>query len=158
MRFYNVEIYGILVLSILIMGCSRGGRNLPVEYVEGIVAMDGAPLEHASIQFVPKEEGVGIEAAGGYTDATGKYTLTSNNGDPNKGALPGEYNILVEKWTTVPVSGVNTKNTRKAEDESTEVVEKLVTPRIYMDRSKPQFEATVVKGKNTFNFDLKSKP
>jgi hypothetical protein len=127
-------------------------RNLPVEYVEGIVTMDGIPLDNASVQFVSKTEGQG-EAAGGYTDVNGKYTLSSMNGDPGKGALQGDYIVLITKTISIPIPGAVHNEGDAPPEESKELV-----PAVYNNRSKPLLEATVVKGKNKFNFDVKTKP
>lgn len=154
MRFNIMSGYVVLVLSVLITGCFFGTRrNLPVAYVEGVITMDGVPLEHATVQFIPKRAGPGIEPAGGYTGPSGKYVLSSINGDIGKGALPGEYDVFVSKAVSVPVPRAG-----RGEDEPIAEELKLVTPEIYMDRKRPRFDATVVKGKNTLDFDLKSKP
>ena len=147
-------VLALVAVTVVASGCQPSTRrNIPVEYVEGTITMDGTPLDNTSVQFIPKKEGVGIESAGGYTDASGKYTLSSMNGDPGKGALVGDYNVFISKTISVPVPGA-----RQIEGEPPEEESQLVTPAIYKDRSNPQLEATVVKGKNTFNFDLKSKP
>jgi hypothetical protein len=150
-NFYFV--FWAVCILITIIGCSSSvKRNLPVEYVEGIVTMDGVPLDNASVQFVPKTEDQG-EAAGGYTDVKGKYTLSSMNGDTGKGALPGDYIVLITKTISVPISGAKYGEGDAPPEESKELV-----PAAYNNRSKPLLEASVVKGKNTFNFDVKTKP
>jgi hypothetical protein len=146
-------VFVVVYIFVIVIGCSPSvKRNLPVEYVEGIVTMDGVPLDNASIQFIPKTETQG-EAAGGYTDSKGKYTLSSMNGDPGKGALPGDYIVLITKTISVPIPGTKYGEGDAPPEESKELV-----PAVYNDRSKPLLEVTVIKGKNTFNFDVKSKP
>lgn len=153
MSLNRLFILTLLVVLVVTVGCKPSTRrNLPVEFVEGVITMDGAPLGEASVQFIPKAEKAGNEPAGGYTDAAGKYTLSSMNGDPGEGALPGEYDVFISKTISVPIPGA-THEEGDAPPEET----KQVTPEIYRDRSNPQLEANVVKGKNTFNFDLKSK-
>jgi hypothetical protein len=148
-NFYFV----LTIIFITFIGCSPSmKRDLPVEYVEGIVTMDGVPLDNASIQFIPKTGNQG-EAAGGYSDVKGKYTLSSMNGDIGKGALPGDYIVLITKTISVPISGVIHNEGDAPPEESKEVL-----PAVYNNRSKPLWEVTVVKGKNTFNFDVKAKP
>jgi hypothetical protein len=142
----------LLTLWIAFIGCSSSDkRNRSVEYVEGIITMDGKPLDNASIQFIPKTEGKG-ESAGGYTDTNGKYTLSSLNGNPGKGALAGEYIVLISKTISVPISG-----TKYEEDEVPPEELKQLVPAIYKNRNKPFFTVTVVKGKNIHNFEVKSK-
>ena len=139
-----------LLVFVLASGCDKG-RGLPVHYVEGIVTLDGEPLEEANITFVPKSESNDIEAAAGRTDAKGKYTLTSMNGDPGKGALAGEYVVLVSKLINLSPPGFNPSDPIPPPT-------KRVTPIVYNDRTKSPFNASVVKGKNKFDFELKSKP
>lgn len=140
-------------LLLFTFGCGgTPSRNLPVAYVEGVVTLDGAPLTEASVLFIPKTQGSG-ESAGGYTDATGKYTLTSMNGDPGKGALPAEYIVTISKTVSTPIPGAKVEE-GDAPPEKTEEV----TPAVYRDRTKSPLAASVVQGKNSFNFELKSKP
>jgi hypothetical protein len=142
------------IILVTFIGCSPSSkRNLPVEYVEGIITMDGVPLDNAFVLFVPKTEGQG-EAASGYTNAQGKYTLTSLNGNLNKGALPGDYIVLITKTISVPITGAVHEEGDAPLEES-----KSFVPAVYNNRSKPLLEVTVVvKGKNMFNFDVKTKP
>ncbi|MDR2439853.1 MAG: hypothetical protein LBE12_10850, partial [Planctomycetaceae bacterium] len=134
----NINFYFVFtVIFVAFSGCSPSvKRNLPVEYVEGIVTMDGIPLDNASVQFVPKTEGQG-EAAGGYTDAKGKYTLTSLNGDLNKGALPDNYIVLITKTISVLIPGSVPQEGDAPLEETKEIV-----PAAYNNRSKPIFEVT----------------
>ena len=139
-----------LLMFALAIGCEKG-RGLPVNYVEGVVLFDGEPLEGATITFVPKTESKDIEAAAGRTDASGKYTLTSMNGDPGKGALAGEYVVLVNKLINLSPPGFNPAD-------PTPPPTKRVTPIVYNDRLKSPLNTSVVKGKNKCDFELKSKP
>lgn len=140
----------LVLLLFAFQGCFGSKWLSKVEYVEGRVTMDGGPLEEASVQFIPKGEG---EAAGGYTDADGRYRLSSLNGEPSKGAVEGEYVVLISKIIFVPVPG----GQREEGDPEPETA-KQITPSIYKNREKTPFSATVSKGKNVFDFDLKSKP
>ncbi|MDR1963291.1 MAG: hypothetical protein LBQ50_05890 [Planctomycetaceae bacterium] len=151
--YHHVFYIVFYVVFVAIIGCSPSTRrNLPVEYVGGIVTKDGVPLENACIQFIPKTEEQG-EAAVGYTDSNGKYTLTSMNGDLGKGALPGEYAVLVTKTISVLIQGAKQEEGEPPPEETKELVSAL-----YNNRNQPLLEAVVIKGKNKFNFDVKSKP
>ncbi len=77
-----------LVLLFAAFGC--GGKNSPVN-VEGIVTLDGEPLEGATVVFSPIKEGGQIASA--LTNSDGTFQLTT--GKESKGALPGEYKVLV---------------------------------------------------------------
>lgn len=74
----------ILALGFLV-GCGAGTKP-----VEGIVTMDGKPLEGATVMFNP--QGSDGQPADGKTDASGKFTL-STRGKP--GAAPGNYKVTV---------------------------------------------------------------
>jgi len=150
------SIFGLLLIGSLLLavGCGQTGR-LRVEFVEGIVTFDGQPLEHASVTFVPVNEGGDEEVASGFTNANGMYRLSSFNGDPHRGAVAGEYIITVSKIEIHdPKAGMSPE---EAAASRLEVTQTQVLPSIYQDRQNTPLSATVVKGRNRFNFDLKSK-
>src|SRR5262249_11387748 len=64
--------------------------------VEGIVTLDGKPVEGAMVSFVP-EGGKGLPATG-LTESDGVFHLTTFSFED--GALPGEYKVLVTKSPT----------------------------------------------------------
>src|SRR5262245_46778759 len=80
------------------LGC--GGPHQPVP-VEGVVTLDGVPVAGAMVNFI-REGGDGTEGrmAYGSTDEHGKFRLTTVQ--PNDGALPGTYRVLVIKTEPVP--------------------------------------------------------
>jgi hypothetical protein len=80
------------------LGC--GGPHQPVP-VEGVVTLDGEPVAGAMVNFV-LEGGDGKEGrmAYGSTDENGTFRLTTVQ--PNDGALPGTYRVLVVKTEPVP--------------------------------------------------------
>jgi hypothetical protein len=78
---------GILLVAGAAAGC--GGKTVKVE---GIVTLDGTPVQGATVIFVPQG---GEREANGLTDADGVFHLTTfNTGD---GAMPGTYKVTVEK-------------------------------------------------------------
>ena len=87
--------FGFCVLVLLAMnGC--GKVDAEFRHVSGIVTYDGAPLEGASVAFVPVDES-GV-AATGVTDASGKYSLTSTTAKKfGTGAKPGKYLVKISK-------------------------------------------------------------
>lgn len=87
-----------LVVCIVACGLGAGcGRKGPVvEFVEGVVILDGQAVEGASVGFSP------LDAAGlagnGRTDAAGKFRLTSTRGGKAEGGVPiGRYAVMVSK-------------------------------------------------------------
>ena len=76
------------------VGCGKPGPQ--VQYVEGVVVLDGEPVADATVVFVP-EAADGLVATG-RTNAEGRFTLTSvRGGKPNGGALVGEYAVTFSK-------------------------------------------------------------
>jgi hypothetical protein len=160
----------VLVALFFSAGCGAKGKGLKTEYVEGIITLDGAPLEGASVQFSPADPFTSNptpgqpEMANGLTDKNGKYTLSSINGDVGKGAIAGEYRVLVSqiKTTTAeldesgrPVDGKGFG--KDAAGHPITTLQEDLLPAIYHDRKKSPLTYTVVSGKNLkVDFDLKS--
>ena len=155
-RFLNILLTFLFLLMVMNMsGCSDG--RLKTEHVSGIITLDGVPLADATVGFGPKVAGQG---AVGFarTNEKGEYILQAMNGRPDAGTLPGEYAVTVAKYKLVPTGRKETDPyTRKVTDEMTSV---FLFPEMktYADAETTPFSATVVKGKNTFDFDIKSKP
>ncbi len=75
-------------LMSLLSGC---GDGLSVAEVEGVVTVGGKPMEQIQVEFVPL--GTGIPSVG-ITDASGRYSLTTNDGK-QKGAFVGSHRVAV---------------------------------------------------------------
>jgi hypothetical protein len=74
------------------LACSCGKAPPEILKAEGIVRLDGKPLNKARVVFIPVAD-VGREyRASGLTDEAGRYRLTCN-GQP--GACAGENRVLV---------------------------------------------------------------
>lgn len=147
------------------LGC-QGESSLPTEYVEGVVTLDGTPVEGATVAFQPVTDGQGMSASG-YTDANGVYKLTAiggtEEGKPavDAGTLPGEYYVMVmkaeaetgisqeeaeesgEKYSA-PTGGKNPKMTYHV-------------PKIYQNPRKSGLKVTVKEGDNEIPLELKSR-
>ena len=154
------SILGLLLVSTLVIaGCGPKGSGLRVEYVEGIVTLDGQPLEGASVTFIPKTEGGTIEAASGYSNEKGVYKLSSMNGDPEKGAVAGEYIVNVSKVEIDdPTAGMSYEQRTMMTGNTPIVTQTQILPAIYQDRMNSPLSATVNKGKNKIDLELKSSP
>jgi hypothetical protein len=83
---------GALALS----GC--GPSYVPVN---GVVTMDGKPVEGATVTFITED---GTQSASGQTDASGNFSLTAGG---KEGVLPGTYKVMVIKTkpTATPEEG-----------------------------------------------------
>ena len=151
-RFSTIFLLSLSLLFVVtIIGCSDG--RLKTEPVRGVVTFDGEPLADATVSFHPKESGAG--AAGfARTNEKGEYLLQTIQGNPDAGTLPGEYSVTIAKYIGVPTGKKLTNDYGEVTDELNNV---SVVPEIYVDPKKTPFSATVVKGKNQFDFDVKSK-
>lgn len=139
--------------SIFLSGCpQQGGRpTIPTEPVEGIVTLDGTPLAKAEILFVAQSPGA--ENATALSDDGGKFVLTSLNGAPGKGALPGEYKVTVSKVETKQLdTPKKDPNLGEVWTEDTQIV-----PEKYCALDKTPLQATIQKGKNTVSLELQGK-
>jgi hypothetical protein len=81
----------LLALAGVVFGSGCGGRK-PVK-VEGVVTLEGKPVEGASVVFNPTDTSQATTASA-MTEADGSFRLyTQNLGD---GALPGAYKVTVQ--------------------------------------------------------------
>ncbi|MCA9127016.1 MAG: carboxypeptidase regulatory-like domain-containing protein [Planctomycetales bacterium] len=92
-------------------GCGETD-NLPrTVKAEGIVLLDGSPIDGASIVFA---ETAGEYYARGFSDDSGRFSLDAF--ESKRGAVPGSYKVTVSKTVTVENS-VNQKQLKSmAED------------------------------------------
>jgi len=97
-NFFFAPFLSVLLVLVL-MGCSN--RDSRYSKVEGTVTYNGQPVEGGTVTFQTiSPEG---ESASGLTDAEGKFTLTSVNAiNGGRGALPGDYNVIVTKSEPPP--------------------------------------------------------
>lgn len=132
-------------------GCGKPGPQ--VQYVEGVVVVDGEPVADATVVFVP-EAADGLVATG-RTNAEGRFTLTSlRGGKPNGGALVGGYAVTFSK------ADYDLKGTGKTRDDDMDGVPLMyLIPQRYGDAGTSGLKATVKQGRNVgpeFRFELVS--
>jgi len=85
----------VVVSMVVITGCGPGG--IPVNYVEGTVTLDSAPVENATVSFSPVAGGTG-KAASGITDSKGVFKLSAaESSSIGGGTAVGEYLVAVIK-------------------------------------------------------------
>lgn len=65
--------------------------------VSGVIKLDGAPVEGATVTFVSED---GVKTFSGTTDSSGAFSLGSGN-SARPGALPGNYKVTVVKTPKV---------------------------------------------------------
>lgn len=125
----------VLTVGVLTL-CGCGGARDDLGSVSGTVTLDGAPLENAQIEFIPREGG---STAYGRTDADGEYEMMFTR--DTRGASLGENEVRI---TTADV-------TMK---DGNEVAIPERVPAKYNRNS--ELKQTVESGSNTFDFSLVS--
>jgi len=153
--FRSIACFVPLLLIVTLIGCGSDG-GLRVEFVEGIVTLDGEPVAEASVMFVPTADGQGTETAMGMTNERGVYRLSSMNGKPLAGAVAGEYKVLLSKIQAESLSEGMEYGTDMGY--AVPYRQTHLLPEIYRDPGNPQFTETVKRGRNKFDFELKSSP
>jgi hypothetical protein len=129
----------LIATALVVAGCGPAGPD--VQLVEGVVTFDGEPFAGAAVAFTPTAPG-GVSAAG-KTDAEGRFRLNATQGKKyGQGTVVGDYVVTVTKlfW---PEGATEPDH---------------ITPLIYENSKKSPLRATIVKGRNTFEFALTSKP
>ena len=112
-RTRNLFLLGSLLLGLALSGC--GPRNPATAKVEGVVTLDGEPIEGAAVVFTPSDG----RMATGATDSSGRFILsTFKQGD---GAVLGQHRVTVSK---------SIEQSRGAGEEG-ELI--FITPRKYAD-------------------------
>jgi hypothetical protein len=151
--------FAALLVAWNFTGCG-GPKGPKVEYVEGVVTLDGKPLEGASVGYSPVPPGQGLPA-GGKTDASGRYRLTAvRGGKPGGGTAVGDYGVMITKQEIIPPDepapppppppgGPPPDTTRL----------RSVIPEAYGEMATSGLRVTVKPGRNTspeFSFELDS--
>jgi len=163
--FFTIALVGLLMFAPI--GCS----NPDAKYtkVEGTITYKGQPVDGATVTFRPVDS-TG-EVAGGKTDASGKFTLSSSAATKEgTGALPGEYVVLVMKREAqfdpnaearqrdedAYARGEITNEQLDARNRTRPALGPIsVLPEKYNDPRAAVLKATVKQGKNDpFAFDL----
>ena len=146
----------VLASGMISTGCQKD--TLGIQPVTGKVIYKDAPVEEAMVTFVSKtSEGRG---ATGVTDKNGIFTL-STPGATKAGAVVGDYDVLILKTIPVDASGNPIPITLPTDSAPTGRPQADVRPRLksmipekYNKSANPQIQASVVKGKNEFQFEL----
>lgn len=142
MRIHSVGWCVCSLLLLALTGCPAGREEPKLVPVQGTVTMDGKPLAGASVMF----GGVAF----GETNASGHYELGRGE---KKGVPPGEYTVVIEKWTMPDGSAY-----RNAEGVSPmEAGAKQELPARYSNTEQSELKKTVPEAGGTIDFELTSK-
>ncbi|MGQ9762512.1 MAG: carboxypeptidase-like regulatory domain-containing protein [Thermogutta sp.] len=145
-------------------GCTKKPSRPKTYPVRGTVTFNGAPVEGATVTFIPKEGVTGEpkpQAASGITDSSGRYTIgTFATGD---GAIPGEYLVKVTKYRSAQrqqPAETNPENEMQAffqyeQGAKQQTRPKSELPAKYENEKTSGLFFQVQPGDNTFDIDLK---
>jgi hypothetical protein len=139
-----------MLLVIGAAGCA-GGALKPVQ---GTVKLDGQPLAGASVLFIA-EDPAGRNATG-FTDPSGTFRLSTY--EPNDGALPGKYKVVVQPPTPAAPDAPRTSTPDEAQRAAT-VAESRVAITLPGRYSRPDQTVLVqeVPPQGPVAFELESK-
>lgn len=140
----NRSITLALLLACCLAGCSdtKNGQA----HVTGQVTYRGTPLNRGTIEFIPVQaRGKETRVAHGVLDEQGRYCLGTSA--PDDGALPGDYEVVVESHAEPPDVAHATKLDLMRP--------KSLIPARYADPRSSRLTAHVVSDKNRIDFDLK---
>lgn len=126
--------------------------------VEGVVLLDGKPVEGATVFFSPvpdtDEASTGLPAAG-RTGPDGSFRLNAGGGaKPGAGTKVGDYIVTVIKQESDPVPPPDLDKPPALPPEIE--VRDLLPVRYKLGATTP-LRATVKQGKNVYRFELDSK-
>src|SRR5262245_29439017 len=93
MRKQVLSAVGLLAVLVLVAGGCRG-RYTPIP-TEGVVTLDGKPVEGITVQFLVVGDDKDGRLAFGTTDKEGKFQLSTMG--MNDGAFPRDYRVVVVK-------------------------------------------------------------
>jgi hypothetical protein len=140
---------GVLTAAALAAGCSGGGG--PVLPVNGIVTLDGKPLDGATVTFYPEGEG-GRGFAKTGTD--GKFVIAGMKNEA--GLAPGKYKVTVSRMN-LPGGGASDDPTSPAVGAVTDADIKNDLPAIYSDPSQTVLSYSVTGDGQPIEIKLDSK-
>lgn len=150
--FALVACLGLLGLT----GCTGSDSN--IGRVNGKVTIDGEPIEHALVSFLPSTG----RASMAWTDANGDYDLAYLQ--DKMGAVVGQHKVMIETKIVADANynaATYSEDGPVAEEKPGKTVQntgrKEMLPNKYCNRNETELTAVVEKGENTINFDLESK-
>jgi hypothetical protein len=139
-QFLKLSLCG---LFLAFCGCGESGN---IGRVEGVVTIDGNPIDQAAVQFYPAAG----RASVGYTDENGYYTLGYTR--TVKGAEIGDHKVTIVTELTRDIVGEDGQPRRVVPGD---LRKEMLAPR-YGDRKKSDLTATVAAGSNVIDFNLET--
>jgi hypothetical protein len=130
--------FAVVALALFACGCGRAPER---GEVEGVVTLNGAPLEGVQVAFTLSGEGeAGNLRSIAVTDSAGKYRLHGDQGEA--GAVVGQYTVVITDARALRVPGSKQKPPPSR------------VPSQYTTISSTPLKAEVKAGFQTINLDL----
>lgn len=156
----RLALYALCCSLLACAGCSRT-LHVPVE---GLVTLDGKPVNDAAITFIPSAGGRPGLAA---TDIEGRFCMKDAGMEP--GLLPGTYDVIVFKavWAApstkvsrIPadLSGQGKDSPMSQAGEANPKIQKYVVPEKYSSGETSGLSATVTGPTKSLEFNLTTAP
>jgi len=137
----------LLICQVFCVGCA-GESGPELVPVTGTITLDGQPVQHAVIRFLPDaSQGTKGPIALGVVDSSGRFSLTSPGG--REGVIQGHHlvTIICEEQAEREVS----------EGVFEMVGDKCHVPSHYASEKTSELTAEVTTDTDEVNFDLRSK-
>jgi len=154
MRFTTLLI-AFIFTAVFCVGCGANKNPFGTVYIEGVVTVDGEPMQGISVSLLPR---TGDLAAGGITDANGKFTVATGGAPVGSGAKPGEYDVVFRKQHS---EGLHlSMEESKAMYGRGELPMTYLIPKKYANPTTSGIDPITVsekKSENKFRFELNSK-
>jgi hypothetical protein len=144
---------GLACLVLCLAGCSKSPP--PVTEAEGVVLLNGQPLPHALVTFVPQLSNFGAEMnSTAISDEQGRFVLQCTY-KSQPGAVVGKHRVLVAEGP-VPnnLRGMN----REAQEGYAAFLKKLKNrpiPKLYAAAGSTDLEVDVQPGGQAIRLELK---
>jgi hypothetical protein len=149
------------VLLSLAVGCSRGREFAEVE---GVVTLDGRPLDGVEVVFLPDaEKGTNGPRAAAFTDAQGHYKLHSDKVNKD-GAVLGLHRICIRDITYIAAVGLPVMRASRPPAELTPPdaeggkAKRSRVPPPYTSPSETPLHIEVKPGRQTHDIEIKGGP
>jgi hypothetical protein len=133
---------------LVVLGCAK--TPPPVTAVEGTVLLDGKPLPHALVQFMPESSDFGAELnSTGVTDEMGHFTVTCMRSN-EPGAVVGKHKVVVSEG---PVPGEIKRNQEKVAEFTAKLKNRPI-PANYGNYTATPLSVEVTAGKKDYNLTM----
>ncbi len=148
----KLQFYGLLFVAAAFLGCdgTPAGQR-PTAPVEVTVTYQGNPVAGATVTFITSED---PKAATGITSSAGVAILTTYK--PQDGAVIGNNLVTISKMEVDPKGEKPVADPTQADVVGYTPLSPLrsLLPKKYSMPGTSGIQADVVKGKNTFKYDL----